>query len=146
MLLFLLAGMMLVDDGLHSRVLGSLTMLASLCMFTWRHFLEIDAVKGRLARRAGLAYPLVRASFPLGGFKCLALTSERRVDSKGRETTRYFIRVGGMGGGKLHQQGDMWALRHVTERLCRELGVDMENRLHGGASTRKATDLDMPLA
>jgi hypothetical protein len=145
-LLFLVAGMMLVGSDLDSRVLGSIALLASLAMFAWRHFLEIDAGKGRLARRVGLLYPFVRASFHVDSFRCLALTAETRTDSKGRETTDYFIRIGGMGGGKLCQQGDMWALRHVTERLCRELGVDMENRLLGGASTRKATDLDVSLA
>lgn len=145
-LLFLVAGMMLVGTDLDSRVLGTVVLLASLGMFTWRHFLEIDTGKGRLARRVGLLYPFVRASFDLDSFRSLALTAETRVDRKGRETTTYLIRVGGMGGGKLCRQGDMWALRHVTERLCRELDVDMENRLLGGASTRKAADLDTPLA
>jgi hypothetical protein len=138
--------MMLVDTDLDSRVLGTVALLASLSMFAWRHFLEIDTARGRLARRVGLLYPFVRSSFHLDSFRSLALTSETRVDSKGRETTSFFLRVGGMGGGKLCQQGDMWAMRHVTERLCRELNVDMENRLLGGASTRKAADLDVPLA
>jgi hypothetical protein len=145
-LLLLIAGAMMLSTELETRVLGTVALFTSIGMFGWRHFLEIDREKDRLARRAGIVYAFVRSSFHLDSFKSAALTSETRVDPKGRQRTTYFIRVGGMGGGKLCQMGDMWTLRHVTEQLCRELGIDLENRLLGGASMRKAADLDIPLA